>query len=864
VRWPRSGQRTAAQPGRPFASGKFLFAGSEKLVVRGVTYGPFAPGPDGGEYHGVREVKADFSSMRAHGINAVRTYTVPPKWLLDLAQACSLRVLVGLPWEQHVTFLSSRRQAMAIQRRVQAGVAQCAGHPAVLGYAIGNEIPAALVRWYGHRRIEQYLQRLCEAARSKDPGGLVTYVNYPSTEYLDLPFLDFVSFNVYLESESKLADYLARLQNISGDRPLVLGELGLDSLRNGDNGQAKTLGWQTRLGFEAGCAGLFLFSWTDEWHRGGEEIRDWQFGLTTRERAPKPALAEVARVFERAPFSGERNWPFFSVVVCTYNGSRTLQKCLEGIVRLDYPAFEIIVVDDGSTDNVSAIAERFAVRLIRTPNGGLSRARNLGWQAARGQLVAFLDDDASPDVHWLKYLAATFIENDFAGVGGPNIAWPGDGFVAQCVDQSPGNPTHVLLTDRQAEHLPGCNMAFRKSCLAAVGGFDPQFCIAGDDVDLCWRLQQQGWKLGFHPAAMVWHHRRGRVRGYWRQQFNYGKAEAMLEKKWPEKYNLVGHTTWSGRLYGKTPFGALGWSQRRIYHGIWGSALFQSVYDTAPGTLASILTLPEWYLVIGVLALLSTCSFLFPPLRYLAGLLVLAFVPPLVHACLSGARAAARASRAGPFRKTGLAVGTAFFHFLQPAARLLGRLAFGLTPWRTRGAHRPMAPVPRSFTVWSEAHWQGPEQRLKAIEETLRVNGAAVVRGGDFDRWDLEVRGGLLGSARLLLVIEEHGQGRQFIRLRLWPMGKPAVFILAALCSGVAMLAALHLEWATWALLNLPAVLLVGRTFYESGAAMTALCRALPVEQQPISLAPGQAEELELKAKDMANISPSIISEVSL
>ncbi|HEV2209325.1 MAG TPA: glycosyltransferase [Verrucomicrobiae bacterium] len=864
VQMPRAGPPPVPLTNRPITSGKFLFVGGQKLLVRGATYGPFQPEPDGCEYHTPREVMADFSLMREHGFNAVRTYTVPPRWLLDLAQGCSLRVLVGLPWEQHVTFLSSRKQMADIQRRVEAGVCQCAAHPAVLGYAIGNEIPAAVVRWYGHHRIEQYLRRLAEAARNRDPAGLLTYVNYPSTEYLELPFLDFVSFNVYLESEPKLAAYLARLQNSAGDRPLVMGELGLDSLRNGESGQAQTLAWQTQLTFEAGCAGLFLFSWTDEWYRGGEEIRDWRFGLTSRSRAPKPALAQAARVFSRAPFARERSWPSASVVVCSYNGGQTLANCLEGIRRLDYPSFETIVVDDGSTDNVPAIAERFGVRLLRTPNGGLSRARNIGWRAAQGELIAYLDDDASPDPHWLRYLASTFLEGDFAGVGGPNIAWPGDGFVAQCVDQSPGNPTHVLLTEREAEHLPGCNMAFRKACLAAVGGFDAQFRIAGDDVDLCWRLQQQGWRLGFHPAAMVWHHRRGTVRGYWRQQFNYGKAEAMLEKKWPEKYNAVGHTTWSGRLYAKTLLGASGWSQRRIYHGTWGTALFQSVYDARPGMLASILMLPEWYLVIGALALLSLSGFFYAPLRYLAALLVLAFIPPLLHAAISGIRAVSRNPHAGPLRKASLALGTASLHFLQPAARLLGRLVFGLTPWRSRGARRPMLPLPNSFTLWSEGHWQSAEQRLKLLEYSLRGNGAAVVRGGDYDRWDLEVRGGLLGSARLLMVVEEHGQGRQFVRLRLWPMGKPAVLVLAALCSSLAMIAALHLEWASWALLNLPAILLVGRTLYEAGSAMAALRRAMPIQQRPSSPVDTQILSVESRAKDAANVSPSILSEASL
>src|SRR4029453_8716193 len=102
-------------------------------------------------------------------------------------------------------------------------------HPATLGYTIGNEIPAYVVRWYGHRRIEDHLERLHRIVKDVDPGGLVTYVNYPSTEYLDLPFLDFVSFNVYLESQDKLQAYVARLQNLADERPLVMAEIGLDS-----------------------------------------------------------------------------------------------------------------------------------------------------------------------------------------------------------------------------------------------------------------------------------------------------------------------------------------------------------------------------------------------------------------------------------------------------------------------------------------------------------------------------------------------------------------------------------------------------------------------------------------------------------
>src|SRR2546430_8681582 len=133
-----------------------------------------------------------------------------------------------------------------------------------------------MARWLGRRKIERYLKRLCRVIKEEDPDGLVTYVNYPTTEYLQLPFLDLVCFNVHLESQERFEAYLARLQNIAGDRPLLMSEIGLDSLRNGREAQAASLAWQIRSTFAAGGAGAFVFAWTDEWHRAGAEVEDWE------------------------------------------------------------------------------------------------------------------------------------------------------------------------------------------------------------------------------------------------------------------------------------------------------------------------------------------------------------------------------------------------------------------------------------------------------------------------------------------------------------------------------------------------------------------------------------------------------------
>src|SRR5262249_10521039 len=145
-----------------------------------------------------------------------------------------------------------------IVARVRTQVRACADHEAVLCFVIGNEIPASIVRWHGAKRIEEFLHRLYKAVKSEAPESLVTYVNFPTTEYLQLPFLDFSCFNVYLEQREKLEAYLARLQNMAGDRPLVMAEIGLDSRRNGEIQQAEVIDWQIRTIFAAGCAGIFV------------------------------------------------------------------------------------------------------------------------------------------------------------------------------------------------------------------------------------------------------------------------------------------------------------------------------------------------------------------------------------------------------------------------------------------------------------------------------------------------------------------------------------------------------------------------------------------------------------------------------
>src|ERR1044071_5750949 len=192
-----AGERT-----RPRVAGKFFFHNGEKVFVRGVTYGPFAVGSHGAPFPEREQVARDFAQMRALGANTVRTFTPPPKWLLDVAGEEGMWVLVGIAWTQHTCFLDSAEVGASNHKLVRDGVRGVAGHPAILAYLVGNEIPPDVVRWCGPQRVREFVRSLADDVRDIDPEALVSYANFPSTEYLDLEGIDFICFNVYLHEEN--------------------------------------------------------------------------------------------------------------------------------------------------------------------------------------------------------------------------------------------------------------------------------------------------------------------------------------------------------------------------------------------------------------------------------------------------------------------------------------------------------------------------------------------------------------------------------------------------------------------------------------------------------------------------------------
>ncbi len=760
----------------PTIGGKFFFVGEHKLYLRGVAYGPFGVADHGFPFPPEAVLDLDLRLMAEAGVNCLRTFTVPPRWLLDRAAAHGIRVLVTIPWAEHVCFLDRADLIAEIRGTVRAAAGTLGGHPALFGFLVGNEIPPDVVRWYGPERVRRFLRVLVEEVRQQAPQALVSYANFPSTEYLDVQeFTDFLAFNVYLHREADFRRYISRLHNLAEDRPLVLTEFGVDSIREGREAQAEYLSWMVRAAFEGGVAGTFVFSWTDDWFTGGAQIADWAFGLVDAARKPKPAFAAVrARYTEPLPPRLERP-PRVSVVVCAYNAERTMDACLASLRTLNYPDYEVIVVNDGSTDRTLEIAERHAeayradprgprLVIISQENRGLSVARNVGAEAATGEIVAYTDSDCVPDPDWLAFLVYKFVRNGFVAVGGPNFPPPEPSLVPAAVAVSPGGPMHVLLDDEVAEHIPGCNMAFTRKALLEVNGFDPAYTAAGDDVDFCWRLQNRGYTIGFSAAATVWHYRRNTVKAYLRQQMGYGNAEALLYFKHPFRFNLLGQSRWLGRIYGELTTAVL--SRRPvIYFGTFGRGLFQSLYEPPSSLLSYLPFTLEW----NAIALLLFVSALVSP-----GILPIAALPLVVSVAWSigiALRARVDPRFAGVRARALIALLTYLGPLVRGGQRYLWRLR-GMGNVEQVDVAGPKQPArvdwrDRAYTLayWSEqAHEK--EALLAGVMEFLIPRKYLIAVDPGWNPWDLEIFRGLWAKARLTVAVENHGGSKRQLNAR--------------------------------------------------------------------------------------------------
>jgi glycosyltransferase involved in cell wall biosynthesis len=248
-----------------------------------------------------------------------------------------------------------------------------------------------------------------------------------------------------------------------------------------------------------------------------------------------------------------------SVVICSLNGAVGVDRCLHALAQQKDVELEVIVVDDGSTDDTAYAAREHGVTVIRhETNSGASAARNTGMRAATAPVVAFLDDDCEPEPEWARELLDAY-EDGVIGVGGPLVPCAPEGFMLGFLRRNnPLLPQEMDLAHsekllyrlylyilrqwapkerhdrREVYMLVGANMSFRRAVIAGTG-LDERFRFGAEDLDLCLQLRRRfpEGRLVTTPEAVVRHHFEPDLRDTLRRSRAYGRGCAMLYLKWP-------------------------------------------------------------------------------------------------------------------------------------------------------------------------------------------------------------------------------------------------------------------------------------------------------------------------------------------
>lgn len=238
--------------------------------------------------------------------------------------------------------------------------------------------------------------------------------------------------------------------------------------------------------------------------------------------------------------------PTVSVVIPVKDRAEELKRCLASIAQLNYPQemIQVIVVDDGSLDDSPLVAQQFGALVV--PSGGKGRgpaaARNVGAANARGEILAFIDSDCTASAEWLAELIPLFNDLKMAAVGGMV-----DGMcTASAVDRYEAVMSSLSLGSRERSgsggddtfYLPSCNMLVRRTTFLSVDGFDDAMHV-GEDVDLTWRLRDNGWTITYLPAGRVLHEHRSTIRSFMSRRFDYGTSEGTLQQLHPQRHKRM-------------------------------------------------------------------------------------------------------------------------------------------------------------------------------------------------------------------------------------------------------------------------------------------------------------------------------------
>ena len=503
---------------------------------------------------------------REAGFTVVRTYTPPPDDLVELAAEHGLRILAGVfyPDWRYLLGASRRRAAAGAARGARARYARrrggCAGDEHVLALSLGNEIPADVAPLVRHRA--ESPRSIAEPRRrrraTRTPSMLVTYANYPTAEYLPLETLDFLTFNVFLERE---ADFRALPDPPAPPRrrPAARARRGR-ARRDGDAGredrQAEALDWQLETAIERGVAGTCVFSWTDEWcGRRPARSRAGTSGSPDADRSPRPAL-DVARALEPA----RRSRDLDDRVAVDQRRDLRLQR---GGHARRVPArtrARSTTRTSRSSSSTTARPTRPRRSRARHPRARLaarsrtaasSAARNEGYRAAAGDLDRLPRRRRVPD-------ARSGPTSSRSRFDGPTSAAPAGRTSRRSTTRSarsrsraaPGGPVHVLIDRRPRRARPRLQHGVLEDRPRRGRRVRPRLharpATTSTSAGGC--STAAGTSASTRPRV-VWHHRRPGLRAYLRQQRGYGRSEALVEARHPDRFTAAGTARWRGRIY---------------------------------------------------------------------------------------------------------------------------------------------------------------------------------------------------------------------------------------------------------------------------------------------------------------------------
>ena len=233
-----------------------------------------------------------------------------------------------------------------------------------------------------------------------------------------------------------------------------------------------------------------------------------------------------------------------SIIVPTYNGASRIAACLEALCQqVAGRAAEVLVVDDGSTDDTAKVVRRFAaVRLIRQANAGPAAARNRGALEARGRLLLFTDDDCVPTSGWLDAMLEPFQDTEVVGAKG-TYRTRQKAIVARFVQVEYEDRYRIMSAIRDIDFVDTYSAGFVRERFLEMNGYDTSFRLAcAEDAELSYRMSARGWKMRFHPKAVVYHSHPNTVSSYLKKKYKFAFWRVLAVRKNPSKGVKDSHT----------------------------------------------------------------------------------------------------------------------------------------------------------------------------------------------------------------------------------------------------------------------------------------------------------------------------------